>query len=193
MGSAETPKFRTGDVLATVFTGTLTERHGDTVEWIPTPGRLLDWLAVNDLAVEHCSDAELASAYRLREAIHLAGTAAATGEPLPASALRTINEAARGGRACPQLSPHEQLRWRLGDSGAGCVDDALSVVAADALVLLAPANRDRLALCASPTCQEMFVDNSQSHTRRWCDMNICGNRSKKARHRAATRPPRSGA
>ncbi|WP_409483988.1 CGNR zinc finger domain-containing protein [Arsenicicoccus dermatophilus] len=190
MDSSATPTFRTGDVLATVFTGTLTERHGDTVEWIPTPERLLEWLAVNALAVESCSEAELASAHRLREAIHVAGTAAATtdaGEPLPPVALRTINEAARGGRACPQLGADGERTWRLGGSGRGRVGDALSVIAADAIEILTSANRDRLALCASPTCREMFVDNSQSHTRRWCDMNVCGNRQKKARHRSAAR------
>ena len=41
------PDFRLGNVLATSFTGTLSERHGDAVERIPTPQRLVDWLAVN--------------------------------------------------------------------------------------------------------------------------------------------------
>lgn len=185
MGRAGTPKFRTGDVLATVFTGTLTERHGDTVEWVPTPDRLLEWLAVNGLAVEHCSDAELSSAHLLREAIHVAGSAAATGGSLPAAALQIINDAAAGGQFCAHLSQDGERTWRLGASGPGRVPDALSVIAADAIEILTLPNRDRLALCASPTCQEMFVDNSQSHTRRWCDMNICGNRQKKARHRDA--------
>lgn len=192
MGRSGTPKFRTGDVLATVFTGTLTERHGDTVEWIPTPDRLLEWLAVNGLAVEHCSDTELASAHRLREAIHVVGSAAAAGEDLPTAALRIVNDAAHGGRSCPHLGQDGERTWRLGASGRGRVQDALSVIAADAIEILTLANRGRLALCASPTCQEMFVDNSQSHTRRWCDMNVCGNREKKARHRTAARKRRSG-
>jgi predicted RNA-binding Zn ribbon-like protein len=41
-----------------------------------------------------------------------------------------------------------------------------------------------LALCASPTCQAAFFDTSQSRTRKWCDMNTCGNRQKKARFNA---------
>src|SRR5947208_6338891 len=39
----------------------------------------------------------------------------------------------------------------------------------------------KLALCASPTCQAAFFETSQSRTRKWCDMNTCGNRQKKAR------------
>ena len=40
------PDFRLGNVLATSFTGTLSERHGNAVERIPTPHRLVDWLRV---------------------------------------------------------------------------------------------------------------------------------------------------
>jgi predicted RNA-binding Zn ribbon-like protein len=67
------------------------------------------------------------------------------------------------------------------------VEDALSVVAADAISILAGERDGRLALCASPTCRAAFFDTSQSHTRRWCDMNTCGNRQKKARFNASRR------
>ncbi len=64
---ARFPDFRLGTVLATSFTGTLSERHGDAVERIPTPHRLVDWLAVNGLAVESCTPAQLELARELRE------------------------------------------------------------------------------------------------------------------------------
>ncbi|WP_442965842.1 CGNR zinc finger domain-containing protein [Pseudonocardia sp. HH130630-07] len=44
-----------------------------------------------------------------------------------------------------------------------------------------------MALCASPTCRAAFFDTSRSRNRRWCDMNICGNREKKARFLANKR------
>ena len=53
------PDFRLGSVLATSFTGTLSERRGNAVERIPTPQRLVDWLAVNGLAVDSCTTAQL--------------------------------------------------------------------------------------------------------------------------------------
>ncbi len=56
---AEFPDFRLGSVLATSFTATLTERRGDAVERIPTPQRLVDWLAVSGLAVDSCTAAQL--------------------------------------------------------------------------------------------------------------------------------------
>ncbi|MFG1658333.1 CGNR zinc finger domain-containing protein [Micromonospora chersina] len=42
-------------------------------------------------------------------------------------------------------------------------------------------------MCAPPTCHAAFFDTSQSRTRRWCDMNTCGNRQRKARFKANQR------
>ncbi|MFF4188513.1 CGNR zinc finger domain-containing protein [Streptomyces sp. NPDC001691] len=179
------PDFRLGNVLATSFTGTLSERHGDAVERIPTPGRLVDWLAVNGLAVDSCTPVQLDLAWMLRESIHAAATAAATQEALPVSAVQVINDCSAQGRAAAILTSDGQRRWRL--SSASCVEDALSVIAADAISIIAGERDGKLALCASPTCQAAFFDTSQSRTRKWCDMNTCGNRQKKARFHANQR------
>ncbi|MGW2864610.1 CGNR zinc finger domain-containing protein [Streptomyces sp. NPDC001205] len=179
------PDFRLGNVLATSFTGTLSERHGDAVERIPTPGRLVDWLAVNGLAVDSCTPVQLDLARTLRESIHAAATAAATQEALPVSAVQVINDCSAQGRAAAILTSDGQRRWRL--SSASCVEDALSVIAADAISIIAGERDGKLALCASPTCQAAFFDTSQSRTRKWCDMNTCGNRQKKARFHANQR------
>ncbi|WP_103513271.1 ABATE domain-containing protein [Streptomyces sp. SM13] len=179
------PDFRLGGVLATSFTGTLSERRGDPVERIPVPRRLVDWLVVNGLAVDSCTRVQLDRARDLREAIHAAATAAALQEALPASAVQVINDRSAQGRAAAILTPEGERRWRLGP--ASCVEDALGVIAADAISIIAGERDGRLALCASPTCRAAFFDTSQSRTRKWCDMNTCGNRQKKARFRAHQR------
>ncbi|MGC4963409.1 CGNR zinc finger domain-containing protein [Gordonia sp. DT101] len=182
---AEFPDFRLGTELATSFTATLTERQGDALERIPTPQRLVDWLAVHGLAVESCSTAQLEHARELRESIHGAATATATQATPPASAIRIINDCSEQGRAAAILTPEGNRQWRL--SSASCVEDALGVIAADAISIIAGERDGRLALCASPTCRAAFFDTSQSRTRRWCDMNTCGNRQKKARFNANQR------
>jgi predicted RNA-binding Zn ribbon-like protein len=179
------PDFRLGNVLATSFTGTLTERRGNPVERIPTPRRLADWLAVNGLAVDSCTTAQFELARELRESIHVAATAAAIHDALPASAVQVINDRSIQGRAAAILTPEGNRRWRL--TSATPVEDALGVIAADAIGIIAGERDGRLALCASPTCQAAFFDTSQSRTRRWCEMNTCGNRQKKARFNANKR------
>ena len=180
--SDEFPDFRLGSVLATSFTATLTERRGEPVERIPTPQRLADWLAINGLAVEACSAAQLERARELRESIHAAATAAAINDPIPEPAVRVINDCSTEGRAAAVLTPENRRHWRL--SSTSCVEDALSVIAADSISIIAGERVGKLALCASPTCQAAFFDTSQSRTRKWCDMNTCGNRQKKARFNA---------
>ncbi|AFU02029.1 hypothetical protein O3I_020350 [Nocardia brasiliensis ATCC 700358] len=172
-------------MLATSFTGTLTERRGEPVERIPTPRRLVDWLVVNGLPVESCTPSEHELARELREAIHAAATAAALHEALPAPALRIINERSTQGRATAVLTPEGTRQWRL--SSPTSVTDALGVIAADAISIIAGARDGKLALCASPTCRAAFFDTSRSRTRRWCEMNTCGNREKKARFNANER------
>ncbi|MFJ4280562.1 CGNR zinc finger domain-containing protein [Streptomyces massasporeus] len=180
------PDFRLGKVLATSFTATLTERRGEAVERIPVPQRLADWLAVSGLAVDSCTTAQLELARELRESIHAVLTAAASQEDLPAAAVQVINECSAQGRAAAILTPEGNRRWRL--SSASCVEDALGVIAADAISIVAGERDGKLALCASPTCRAAFFDTSQSRSRKWCEMNTCGNRQKKARFNANKRP-----
>ncbi|WP_329286811.1 CGNR zinc finger domain-containing protein [Streptomyces sp. NBC_00691] len=179
------PDFRLGNVLATSFTGTLSERHGAAVERIPTPHRLIDWLVVNGFAVDFCTTARLDLARELRKSIHTAATAAALQDALPACAVQVINDRSAQGRAAAILTAEGQRQWRL--SSPSCVEDALSVIASDAIGLIAGERDGKLALCASPTCQAVFFDTSRSRTRRWRDMNTCGNRQKQARFTANKR------
>ncbi|MFJ2812889.1 MULTISPECIES: CGNR zinc finger domain-containing protein [unclassified Streptomyces] len=181
---AQFPEFRLGKVLATSFTATLTERCGDAVERIPAPNRLVDWLAVSGLAVESCTTAQLERARELRESIHAAATAAARRESLPAPAVQVINDVSIQGRASAVVTPEGKRQWRL--TSASAVEDALGVIAADAIDIITGERDGKLALCASPTCRAAFFDTSQSRTRKWCEMNTCGNRQKKARFHART-------
>lgn len=45
----------------------------------------------------------------------------------------------------------------------------------------------RVRECGSETCEWLFIDKSRNHTRRWCDMNDCGNAAKVRRFRQRQR------
>ena len=51
----------------------------------------------------------------------------------------------------------------------------------------------RVRECGSATCEWLFIDKSRNHTRRWCDMNDCGNVAKVRRYRARQRAPKAKA
>jgi predicted RNA-binding Zn ribbon-like protein len=40
---------------------------------------------------------------------------------------------------------------------------------------------DTVRVCASDTCNWLFIDTSKNHSRRWCNMKSCGNREKARR------------
>ncbi len=50
-------------------------------------------------------------------------------------------------------------------------------------ILVAP-DAARVKTCAVDTCRWLFLDTSKNHTRRWCNMKVCGNRVKARRFQA---------
>jgi predicted RNA-binding Zn ribbon-like protein len=44
--------------------------------------------------------------------------------------------------------------------------------------LLASSDRQYVRHCACETCRWFFLDTSKNHSRRWCDMKVCGDRTK---------------
>jgi predicted RNA-binding Zn ribbon-like protein len=47
--------------------------------------------------------------------------------------------------------------------------------------LLTSPEASRIRICESEPCQWLFLDKSKNHSRRWCNMNTCGNREKARR------------
>ncbi|MEU8521490.1 CGNR zinc finger domain-containing protein [Streptomyces sp. NBC_01216] len=64
----------------------------------------------------------------------------------------------------------------------------LAAVARDAVELLTdPAARSLLRRCEGDNCRRCYLDTSRGRRRRWCSSELCGNRERVARHRAARR------
>jgi len=59
---------------------------------------------------------------------------------------------------------------------------ALWPIALSAAELLASGDRLLVKVCRSETCRWLFLDTSKNHSRKWCDMAICGNRAKASRY-----------
>ncbi len=84
-----------------------------------------------------------------------------------------------------------QLRLELRESGFGWIwiGDArrlggfLGPIAQSAAGLLTSPELSRVGMCADETgCGWLFYDTSRNHSRRWCDMQGCGNRAKARQH-----------
>jgi predicted RNA-binding Zn ribbon-like protein len=127
------------------------------------------------------TDAEYAETIRLREALYRIFTAmAAHADPAPAD-IEIFNRQLTTAPARTQLVKHEgAYLWRAKLKPQ--LPDLLAPILWTAGDMLAEPRRDRVRLCANEKCVWLFLDDSKSGTRRWCDMKACGNRAKAHRH-----------
>ena len=167
------------DTLAFRFTATLTNRNGSRFERLTSPKRLELWLSANDLMNTSATATadDLHHAQDLREAIHRIGTAVCENRQASRTDVAIVNTASELGSAHLVLQGGRAL-WKSG--GDNPIRDALSIVAADAVAVLGGEDRDRVKACQGDGCTGLYVDTSRGNNRRWCSMNICGNKAKKS-------------
>jgi predicted RNA-binding Zn ribbon-like protein len=175
--------------LALDFAGTVGSRTSDAPEErLPDANALSTWLVEAGLVDETAPTARdlarhLARAHALRDAIYRLGAAIVEGRALNDAALATLNEAAFALRqGAPQLDRARRVHWPT----KAPVAVALARVAADAIERFAM-DAERLTLCDLPGCGALLLSRSRSDRRRWCSMELCGNRAKVAAYRSRQR------
>ena len=120
----------------------------------------------------------------LREAISEILYAITDARTPPVDAIKKLDQHIQKAQA------KRKLRWsrsRFDLSWPGAEPDAqlpLWLLAQSAADLLTGETMQRLRSCDNPECRWLFLDTSKNHTRRWCDMKICGNRMKARRFKA---------
>ena len=67
-------------------------------------------------------------------------------------------------------------RWRTPESLLQPIGEVLAT-------LLTQEDFTHIKACEGPACTLLFADHTRGHTRRWCSMELCGNRAKQAAHR----------
>jgi predicted RNA-binding Zn ribbon-like protein len=120
----------------------------------------------------------------LREAasgVFYAGVDGRRANPASISTLeRHFNAAQLQRRLCWNSDSHLEWSWSHLEGKAELPLWLLSLSVAD--LLLNPSREVRA--CDNPECRWLFLDTSKNHTKRWCDMKVCGNRMKARRFKA---------
>ena len=75
----------------------------------------------------------------------------------------------------------DEFTWRWEDLEKD-LEAPIWSVAQQAAELLASPNVKFVRACARESCRWLFLDVSKNHSRRWCDMKLCGNRVKAHRY-----------
>ena len=121
-------------------------------------------------------------AHKLRDALFEVFAAEARGRRAPGRALRALEAELSASYRRPQLERKDgryQLTWASSAPNVMSGDIVRSTVE-----LLTSHDLGRLRLCAADDCNWVFLDHSKNGSRRWCDMNVCGNRAKARRYYA---------
>jgi predicted RNA-binding Zn ribbon-like protein len=147
--------------------------------------RLAD--GVSPAAAARC----LHAARELREALAQALYAHAAGRTPAPAVLATLE------RHFHAAGRHRELRW----TGAASARPGAAVrwdrsrfgrraelpvwlLSQAAAQLMLSAELSHVRACAADDCRWLFLDTSRNHTRRWCQMQVCGNRTKARRFQA---------
>jgi predicted RNA-binding Zn ribbon-like protein len=154
------------------------------VERLRSTGDLADWLIAAQLVRVRpkVMPDELTSARRLREATYRLVMATMKRQLPNPNDIALINRWSRIPQPVPTLKLEDGL-LHLQETTPQPTRAALSVIARDAILLLASKSILRVKECARPDCTLLFVDASRSGRRRWCSMDACGNRAKTVDYR----------
>jgi len=157
----------------------------DLVDWAQFMEQVSDSQAERLRGAAARRPAEAKTIYRqaidLRATLHRIFGAVAAGQPPDSDDLAGLNAALAAAMPHLRLRPGaDHFEW--GWSDELLLDRVLWPVVRSAAELLTSKELDRVGQCAGESCGWLFLDTSRNRSRRWCEMEHCGNRAKARRH-----------
>ncbi|HEV3045686.1 MAG TPA: CGNR zinc finger domain-containing protein [Roseiarcus sp.] len=208
MELSTTPESRAGKLpligcdLALDFTNTSSGRgHHSHLEHLRSAENVVSWarhakaLALADsesILTALQTDEGLAArflkrALALREIIFAIGVEVASRRRAPDESVNALAHAHAACIAKARLTPHGGgFVWSWPPQEAP-IEAVLGPIALSALTLLTQADLSRIKQCQGDHCGWLFLDTTKNKSRRWCEMEVCGNRAKQKRHQSKLR------
>ncbi len=181
----------TGSPAAETLRTFVNTRNVETqVDTIASASTLVEWLHLAGLLADgraEATDDDLRLALRLREGLRDAWLAhheaASSDGPAHPAAARVLDEIAAELPLVLDFTS-DPPGFRPLDRGArGGLARLLALIP----VTVAEGSWERLKVCPAEDCRWAFFDASRNHSRTWCAMGVCGNRSKTKAYRARRR------
>jgi predicted RNA-binding Zn ribbon-like protein len=185
-----------GGRLCLDFANTIDPRYGDAqVEYLPDYSALVDWGIHIGTTSPTQAEAMLKAAGSVpleAQSVHLRAIALREDIYTLLRPVRASDSSRALARFNSELKRHSR-HTMVTTEGPGYahsfefdadLDQVLWPVARNAAELMTNARElSRVHECEGVNCGWLFLDTSKAGRRRWCSMDICGNRAKVARHR----------
>ncbi|MGE5244140.1 MAG: CGNR zinc finger domain-containing protein [Betaproteobacteria bacterium] len=186
-----------GGHVAIDFTNTVGSRGSEPQEHFQTYGDVVAWLEAREMVsaagaarLRHEAAADPPAAARayhraleLREVLYRLMAARTAHRPPRAADLETLNAFVAETFSRARLAKKGRELTLVMDDDRPELAAALNPVIRAAIELLTAPAMNRVRVCGDPACGWLFLDTTRSGTRRWCDMQTCGNRAKVRRFR----------
>ncbi|HEX3469837.1 MAG TPA: CGNR zinc finger domain-containing protein [Silvibacterium sp.] len=125
----------------------------------------------------------------LREAMAEVFYAGVDGRIPSAAVLRKLERSFKAAQANQTLYwGDSRLAWDWSET-AEAAELPLWLLSLNSSELMVSEAMHSVRACDNAECRWLFLDTSKNHTRRWCDMKICGNRMKARRFKARQQAP----
>jgi len=164
----------------------LLEDYSDVVRFVEQSGLMsaTDARKILRSVADNRAAKVVAAVRQMREAAAEALYAAVGGKNPSSGAVQRLEDCFAEARKQQELRwDGEKLRWMLPGS-ASLTALPLWLLSLSTAALMTSEQMHLLRECGNTECRWLFVDTSKNHTRRWCDMKICGNRMKARRFKA---------
>jgi len=140
------------------------------------------WLKTEATENAVLGESLLRAALELRQDIFVIGGELAAGRAPPEPSIDRVRAVHAQCLAKARLAPFEgrfAWNWR---PRADPVEAVLGPISLSAMTTLMQADLTRVKQCQGERCGWLFLDLTKNKSRRWCEMEVCGNRAKQKRH-----------
>ncbi len=185
MKSEVTPFVFVGNNIAIDFVNTEIMSRGVLIDLLQDDEDLVQWAHEAGLNLKNRLNAtDLPATLELRQALRVICLARIDRLPAPRKALAILNQ------HLANHSTHQALKCDKDNNEYALIpaQDALTIpvllanLAYEGAKLLASPQAAQLKHCSNAECVLIFKDTSRGQKRRWCSMDLCGNRAKVATH-----------
>lgn len=191
-----------GNHVALDFINTRPAPDGEPAELLPDLESLLEWFLAAGLLAPHKirtlardwagvrqAEAAVCAIRELRETLRHDLTAWENGRTIRRSTIAELNRLMAEHPMLARLSASGEMLTLDSYFDVRQPEDLFAPLASEAAKFFATADRQKVRQCEA--CVLHFQDTSRKGSRRWCSMQLCGNRLKVAAYAARHRDERS--
>lgn len=169
--------------LAIDFVNTVLNQHEEVTDLLQSNSDLSLWAHGAGLNIDtQLESFNLMTALELRTAFKDSFTAKINNHKIPKKSLETVNKHLLNHSVQQILHLENNCYVLQAKNKKLTFSKFLGYLAHEAATLLASPQAEQVKRCCNENCILIFLDTSRSHKRRWCSMDICGNRAKAAKH-----------